>query len=201
MSKDPLCEEFSQSPSSLPWLLVEIWFFGWFLGNSVYLISSIHRYFSHTHLGWGVDVPKWWHQGCHQHHQKVFSILRELSWRQSCSYTNHFSVGAAASIWAHCSKTQPWGAHFGLDYCTWWSFPAWRILWPSGSFHISSGSELLQSSHKKNFSQGTLCRLCTSECPTTFSAGILVFFEICLMFHSKWSHSLEVVVKAQLKVL
>lgn len=54
---------------------------------------------------------------------------------------------------------------------------------------------------KKNFSQGTLCRLCTSECPTTFSAGILVFFEICLMFHSKWSHSLEVVVKAQLKVL
>lgn len=91
-------------------------------------------------------------------------------------------MGAQVWIWAHSSKTQPWWAHTVVDHgWTWWSwrsFPNRRILWPSGSFHISSsGAELLQSSHK-NFRQGTLCGLWTPECWATFTIGILVFFLI-----------------------
>lgn len=75
--------KFSQFPSSFPWLLLEIWFLGRFLGNSVSLISSFHHYSSYTHL-WlrhlVEAIPE--HQCCLYHQKQALSILK-VSYRQS----------------------------------------------------------------------------------------------------------------------
>lgn len=85
--------KFSQSPSSFPWLLLEIWFLGHFLGNSVSLISSFHRYSSYTHLwlrrGYSrapvLSVPP---ETGPFHPQGQLQTVMILA--VCCCYTNHF---------------------------------------------------------------------------------------------------------------